>query len=148
MAGTRTRDHDGHEHTTKTIYEEILGIKIDDRETSIISEAFGWKTEKFEKMFDTIRAFSNFQNAAEELDEDLPESTRVSVFADFLKSGSFKKLGIKITTPNDYIVLGYIFGAWIAHERIDEMKDKSGGIGGLLNGGEFLKLLKELSKRG
>lgn len=103
--------HDTHEHTTKITKEEVCGLKIDTSNDDTISRAFGWSKEKFDTVWDTMRAFQEFQEAAERLNKDLPESTKISVLADFLKSDSFKKLGIKLVTPNDYFLLGCIWSA-------------------------------------
>jgi len=117
MNGTKTIKHDNHEHITRTVNEDVLGLLIDDRETSRISEAFAWSDEDFEKVVKSFTAFWKFQLAAEDLDEDLPRTTKISSLADYLKSNNFKRLGIKIITPNDYFMLGYAYCAALSLEK-------------------------------
>lgn len=140
---TKVTTHDDHEHTVRTIKEEVLGIKFDTTTDDTIGGAFGWEEEKFGKFFDRFRAFYKFQEAAQELDEELPHMTKVSGLADFLKSPSFKKLGIKVTTPNDYVVVGYIFsGVMILHDQ-----ERTGNSLGSINSlGELVDKLKKLRK--
>lgn len=123
--------HDTHEHTTKVIKEEVCGLKIDTSESDTTSHAFGWSKETFDTMWDTMRAFQEFQEAAERLNKDLPESTKVSMLADFLKSDSFKKLGVKLVTPNDYFLLGGIWTSLCVIPGKIQM-DGADALGGLL----------------
>lgn len=135
----RTIKHDDHEHAVKVVNEEVLGIKVDDREKEKISEAFGWPDEKFDMFYQTLKNYKRFVEAAEELNHDLPMSTKNSMFVDFLKSDAFRKLGIKIETPNDYFMLGFLYHAVM----------QTGGMpqfGGIMSGGELADLLEHFKK--
>lgn len=133
--------HMGHTHNFKTVNEEILGIKIDDRDREKISEAFGWKDEDFYKVMNTMINYMRFQDAAERLNEGImPESTKISTLVDFLKSIQFKSLGIQIKTPNDYFILGFIRSNALMKERMGLGASVSIGGGGLL---DLLKVLAE-----
>lgn len=143
----QTVKHGDHEHVVRSTKETVLGIVIDDSTSEKISEAFGWNEEVFQKFFKTYEAFINFQNAAEELEEDLPKSTKISNLTDFLKSSNFKRLGIKIETPNDYFMLGFLFSSHSIFELKKNMNQDGIGrkiIGGPINPAELIKLLKEL----
>lgn len=124
----KTVKHGKHEHSVKTVNEEYLGIMMDDRGTERISESFGWSDEQFTKCFEKMSAFQDLQNAIDNLDDDLPRSTKTSTFLDFIKSNSFKKLGIKLDRPNDYLMLGFIFGSSLIKRGLQEdMPQMMGG---------------------
>jgi len=136
---------DDHEHVLKMVNEEVEGLIADDRKTDLIAEAFGWPEEKFTKFCNTYKAYRDYQLATENLEEDLPKSTKVSSLVDFLKSPSFKKLGITLHTPNDYLMVGFAFMAVV--NRRDEMNGIPQVMGGEVNGHDLLKILKILSKK-
>ncbi len=133
---TQIINRDGKEKVIRSIKEEVLGLVIDDTKSDGIGDAFGWDKEKWDNFFDTYKAFRKFQEAAENLDKDLPEGTTISNLADFLKSANFKKLGIKIEKPNDYFILGYMT---MALKAWDAMPNN------LPNPMDLIKLLKRLS---
>ena len=107
--GVTTRKVGDKEYTIRTITETVLGLVIDDSETDSIANSFGWDDKKYKDICHTFAAFYKFQDAAGDLDQELPRMTKISGFVDFLKSNSFKKLNIKIDSPNDYFMLGFVF---------------------------------------
>lgn len=124
--------HSKHEHTIKTVNENVMGILMDDRGTDKISETFGWKQDKFEKVLLKIEDFILFQQATDRLYEAgepdmLPASTKTSQFADFLKSSTFKELGIKLETSNDYFMMGFIFCASITKTGMEDLLNRFAG---------------------
>lgn len=132
--GARTVKHDKHEHVLKTVNEEISGVLMDDRGTDKVSETFGWEYKKFEECMDKMEAFFLFQDAADKLydagePDMLPQSTKTSQFADFIKSSSFKQLGIKLETPNDYLMIGFIYCGTITKVGIEDLLDRYSGRG-------------------
>lgn len=129
------------------VNEVVLGLLIDDRETDKISEAFGWNDDIFDKTYHTLMAYQNMQFAVEALEQDLPESTKISIFTDFLKSNNFKKIGIKIDSPNDYFMLGYILAISIAEIRLQEA-ERTGGMSSAMgmNPETIIKFLKGFKK--
>jgi hypothetical protein len=141
---TRTVKHNEHEHSVRTVNETIQGLVIDDRDTDSISGAFGWDEEDFRKMTRAYIAFGRFQEAAQELDEDLPRGTMTSVLVEFLKSDTFKRLGIKLTTPNDYFMLGFIFNSSRSFDDFEE-KMRAGALK-IGSTDEFLKFLKKIKE--
>ena len=140
---TKSIKHGNHEHILRLVNENVLGLLIDDRGTNAISQAFAWDEKKSIEMVRKLQAFEDFQHAAERLNEGLPESTRVSMFVDFLKSNTFKQLGIPIKTPNDYFMLGFVLAAVIG---IDKIKDNMAGQAGMPDVGNLKELLGELKK--
>lgn len=104
----------------RQINEEVSGLLIDDRDTDKISEAFGWTENKFDVVLKTMRNYQRFQIAVDLLDEELPQSTKNSALVDFLKSNHFKRLGITLTEPNDYFMLGYVFAISIYLEKREQ----------------------------
>ena len=113
-------NNDIEKRNTKIVNEQIFGLIVDDRKSDQISEAFGWKKDKFDMFMSAYEKFKNFQFATEDMDTDLPLSTKISNLIDFLKSNSFKKQGIKIESPNDYLLLGYVFAS-IANRDMSKM---------------------------
>lgn len=143
---TKTIKHEGEDLTIKTVKEDVLGLKIDDMNKggTSIPNAFGWEDEKSVKFMDTFKKFRDFQFSVEELNEDLPKGTKVTNLVDFLKSDSFKKLDIKISTPNDYFMLGFTFAGVVSVMEAMKLGSKIGG--GIVNGNELLELIKKLKK--
>ena len=141
---TQTITHKDHEHILRTVKEEILGLKLDDTNGSqTISEAFGMNDEDFTKLNKAYGAYLKFTEAAEELDEDLPKGTFISNLVDFLKSPTYKKLGVKLTSVNDFFMLGYIAGIKCGEEKnnvIGELQAFKGSKEDLIR---ILKKIKE-----
>ena len=137
----KIKDHGDHKHTYKVVKENILGIQIDSSFSDNISEALGWPDEKLKSMIDALEKFYKFQQAAEDMNKDLPESTKISILADFLKSDVFKKLFIKISTPNDYLLIGLVW-AWVMMRPENTVPQ---GIP--ITGGQLLEILKGISEK-
>lgn len=133
MATTKTITHGGHDHVVKETKVEVSGIKIDTSETHEIDLAFGWEEGKLEQLFKSLEKFHRFQMAAEDLEPDLPKGTKLSVLADFLKSDFFRRLEIKMENPNDYILLGLVWGQVVCSPRMD------------MFGSSLLDMLKKMS---
>jgi hypothetical protein len=134
MSGIKIIRNGDHEYTIKTVDESVLGLEISDSSTTDIPQAFGMSTEVFKELIKNYIAFYYFQEAAENLEPDLPKMTKISCLVDFLKSNSFKKLNIKITTPNDYFLLGFIFSSVIEHVKGKDTDDLDG----------FIKFMKKM----
>lgn len=146
---SRILKHGKHEHTIKTVNENVMGILMDDRGTDRVSETFGWSQEKFEKALTKIEDFILFQNATDRLydagePEMLPRSTKTSQLADFLKSTTFRELGIKLETPNDYFMLGFIFCASITKTGMEDLLSRFSG--NKLDPEKMLEVLEVFSK--
>lgn len=144
----KTIKHNGHEHLLRTVNENVLGLLIDDRETDTISGAFAWDGKRFDQICKVLTSYWKFQLAAEELDDDLPRTTKISTLADFLKSNNFKRLGIKIDSPNDYFMLGYSYCAVLSMEKDRLQRDMPAGMGGMmgLSPQDVITALKQLKR--
>lgn len=136
----KVEDHGDHQHNFKSVNETILGVVVNDIGKQYMSEALGWDSDKFALLCSTMEKFYHLQEAAEALDEDLPESTKVSGLVEFLKSNAFKKLAFKITTPNDYFVLGWAFCNVL--QKLDR-----GHNHGIMGQFDLRELLEDLKKR-
>jgi hypothetical protein len=119
----RTVKHLDHEHSMKMIKTNINGLVIDDQSkpTDSIMEALGGTNEQFDKITDKMVKYFNFVHSQEELydDGDLPQSTKLSLLADFLNSPSFKMIGFPLKDPNHFFILGYIWGAVIVRNSVE-----------------------------
>lgn len=120
---SKTVGSDKNKHVLKTCNEEIMGLFIDDRGTDKISEAFGWSNEKFQKTLDKMIDFSNFQESFDKLydagkEDTIAEGTKTTCFIDFLKSNTFKEMGLKLEKPNDYFMIGFIYCAMLTKKDI------------------------------
>lgn len=140
----QTVDHGDHQHTIKEVKENIFGIEINTEGHDGVSEAFGWKEDDFSALWNSLEKFKNFQHAAEELQEDLPKSTRISVLADYLKSNYFKQLAIKIETPNDYFMLGCIWSMVCTDRQNRGAMLPMGAFGGT---SDLIKMLDTIFKK-
>ena len=136
----KTITHGDHSHNVKVSKETVCGLNIDSTENEQISGAFGWDDVKFKSMCRALRSFNNFQKAAEDLNKDLPKSTKISVLVDFLKSHTFTELGTKIETPNDYFMLGFVWSIVF----LDEDRKV---FSGAMKGADLMGLLGELMKK-
>lgn len=146
---SRTIGNDKHKHNLKTVNEEILGLFIDDRGTDKISEAFGWTNEKFSKCLDKMIDFSDFQEAIDKLydagkEDALPEGTKTTTLVDFLKSNTFKELGIKLEKPNDYLMIGFIYCAMLTKRGMEDMVMELSG--NRMDGKKMAMLLEAFKK--
>ncbi len=134
----------------RQVNEEVSGLLLDDRDTDKISEAFGWGDKKFDKVLRTLTNYQRFQQSIDQLEEELPQSTKISQLADFLKSNNFKRLAINIDSPNDYFMLGYCFAIAIyLDKKENDPQGMSMGMpmGGMsMNPQNFLQFLKAFRK--
>jgi len=137
----KIEDHGDHNHHYRTVNEEIMGLKIDDIDKAFISEAFGLHSDEYAALCNVMEKFFRLQHAAEDLEEDLPKGTMLSGLTDFLKSNSFKKLNYKLSTPNQYFMLGFAF------EIVISKVDRQNNVGGLMGPLDLTELIENLKKR-
>lgn len=131
MLNNKKKDGECRHGHVKTDVKAYGMVMKDDKENTIPG-SFGFGTDNYTKL--TKEMFASFTNVITraDLDDDAPHPTKTSMFADFIQSEGFKSLGIKMETPNEYVMLGMAF-AMIIEMIQKRQKSKSNVLAQLLD---------------